>query len=168
MANDKNVRSVKELTEKTVEEGGVLAVLYFDAIGKEKEKLELLLVDLVNTLNSQNGVVYCVGDIQKAMQLDGGEFSATAKVTILTKDFLTLAKICEIHGPIGIEILKPSEIVLKPYEAQQLLLTHVNTISNLLREILERTMTPEERKKLAKILDARAERSKELLESGKK
>ncbi|MEM3770728.1 MAG: hypothetical protein QXW80_00150 [Candidatus Micrarchaeia archaeon] len=169
MSNEKKeIKNIKQLTEKTIEEGGVLSTLYFDAIGKDKEKIEQLLVELVGRLNSEKDVVYCVGDIERAIPLEGGDFSAAAKVTILTKNFPSLARICDNYGPIGVEIIKPSEIVMKQHEAQALILDHVHTISNLLKEIVERTMTPEERKKLAKILDARAERGKELLQKGEK
>lgn len=168
MANEnKDVKNIKQLTDKTIEEGGVLSILYFDAIGKDKEKIEQLLVDLVGRLNAENGVVYCVGDIERAIPLEGGDYSAAAKVTILTKNFLSLARICDNYGPIGIEILKPSEIVLTPHDAQTMILDHINVISNLLREIVEKTMTPEERKRLAKILEAKAQMGKDLMEKSK-
>ena len=166
MASNDAKKKLEQLTNKTIEEGGLLSILYFDVIGKEKEKIEHLLVDLVAKLNGENGVVYSVGDIQRAIQLETGEFSAAAKVTILTKDFHTLSRICDNYGPIGLEILKPTEIILKASEAQAILLDHVAMISNLLREIVERTMTPEEKKKLAKILEAKAERGKELMSKG--
>jgi hypothetical protein len=166
MTNNDAKKKLEQLTDKTIEEGGILSILYFDVIGKEKEKIEQLLVDLVAKLNGENGVVYSIGDIQRAIPLDTGEFSAAAKVTILTKDFHTLSRICDNYGPIGLEILKPSEIRIKTPEAQAILLDHVAMISNLLREIVERTMTPEERKKLAKILEAKAERGKELMLKG--
>jgi hypothetical protein len=167
MVNEKKEVNIKALTEKTIEEGGILSILYFDAIGKDKEKIEQLLVDLVARLNAEKDVVYCVGDIQRAIELEGGEYSAAAKITILTKNFMALSRICENYGPIGIEILKPHEITLKSHEAQAVLLNHIQMISNLLREIVEKTMTPEERKRLAKILDAKAERGKELMQKDK-
>ena len=160
--------NIEQLTNKTIEEGGVLSLLYFDVIGKDKEKVEQLLVDLVTRLNSEKGVLYCVGDIQRAMELESKDFSAAAKVTILTKNFAVLSKICDNFGPIGLEILKPSEIRMTVADAQSVILDHVFQTSSLLREIVEKTMTPEERSKLGKILQARAERGKEVMSKGGK
>ena len=157
---------IEQLTNKTVEEGGMLTVLYFDVIGKDKQKVEQLLVDLVTRLNSEQGVVYCVGDIQRAIELESKDFSAAAKVTVLTRSFAVLSRICDNYGPIGLEIIKPHEVKMSVADAQSVILDHVHQTSSLLKEIVEKTMTPEERSKLGRILEARAERGKEIISKG--
>ncbi|VVB73678.1 Uncharacterised protein [uncultured archaeon] len=156
---------IEVLTQATIEKGGVLAMLYFDMHGSDKEKLENLLVDLANRLNGEKGVVYSVGEIDRAIQF-GDKYSAAAKVTVLTSSFSVLSRICDNFGPIGIEILKPNEIHLSIPDAQQVLFDHVKMMSDLLREMIEKTMTPEERKKLGKLMEARAELGKDLLKKG--
>jgi hypothetical protein len=156
---------IEALTQATVEKGGILAMLYFDMHGKDKEKLEQLLVDLANRLNDEKGVVYSVGEIDRAMEL-GDQFSAAAKITILTGSFAVLSRICDSYGPMGIEILKPNEIHLSIPDAQQVLFDHVKMMSDLLREMIEKNMTPEERAKLGKLMAARAELGKDMIKRG--
>jgi hypothetical protein len=153
------------LTQATIEKGGILAMLYFDMHGPDKEKLEQLLVDLANRLNGEKGVVYSVGEIDRAMQL-GDQYSAAAKITILTSNFSVLSNVCDHYGPMGIEILKPNEIHLSVPDAQQLIFDHVKMMNDLLREMIEKTMTPEERRKLGKLMEARAELGKDLIKTG--
>lgn len=153
---------IEVLTQATIEKGGILAMLYFDMHGPDKARLEQLLVDLANRLNGEKGVIYSVGTIDRAMEL-GDQFSAAAKITILTSNFATLSRICDGYGPMGIEILKPNEIHLSIPDAQQVLFDHVKTMSDLLREMIEKNMTPEERKKLGRLMTARAELGKDLI-----
>lgn len=157
--------NVEVLTQSTIEKGGILTMLYFDVHGPEKDKLEQLLVDLVNRLNNEKGVIYTVGSIERPIAM-GDKFSAAAKITVLTKDFSTLSRICDTYGPMGIEILKPNEIRLSIPDAQTMLFDHVKIMSDLLREMIERTMTPAEKKNLAKLLEARAEVGKDLIKTG--
>ena len=156
---------IEVLTQATVEKGGTLAMLYFDMHGPDKAKLEQLLVDLANRLNDEKGVVYSVGEIDRAMEL-GDQFSAAAKITILTSSFAVLSRICDRFGPMGVEILKPNEIHLSIPDAQQVLFDHVKMMSDLLREMIEKNMTPEERKKLGKLMEARAELGKDMIQKG--
>jgi len=156
---------VEVLTQATIEKGGILATLYFDMHGPDKEKLEQLLVDLANRLNHEKGVVYSVGEIERSMQL-GDQYSAAAKITVLTTSFPALSRICDGYGPMGVEILKPNEIHLSIPDAQQVLFEHVKMMTDLLREMIEKNMTPEERKKLAKLMEARAELGKDLIKTG--
>lgn len=156
---------IEVLTQATIEKGGILAMIYFDMHGPDKEKLEQLLVDLANRLNDEKGVVYSVGEIDRAIEM-GDQFSAAAKITVLTSNFAVLSRICDNYGPMGIEILKPDEIHLSIPDAQQVLFDHIKMMSDLLREMIEKTMTPEERKKLGKLMEARAELGKDLIKKG--
>jgi hypothetical protein len=156
---------IEVLTQTTIEKGGILAMLYFDMHGRDKDKLEQLLVDLANRLNGEKGVIYSVGEIDRAIEM-GDQFSAAAKITILTTNFSVLSRVCDSYGPMGIEILKPNEIHLSIPDAQQVLFDHVKMMSDLLREMIEKNMTPEERKKLGRLMEARAELGKDLIKSG--
>ena len=157
---------VEEITRETIEKGGVLATLYFDAHAKSKEKVEGMLVELGNKLASEKGVVYAVSKVEKALEHEDGLFSAAASVRILTKSFPALARICVLYGPMGVEIEKPNEIRLSLHDAQELLFETAQMSYEFTTTMLYKLLSPEERKKLAEKLKRRAELGKQLLKKG--
>jgi hypothetical protein len=46
------------------------------------------------------------------------------------------------------------------------LFEHIKMMSDLLREMIEKNMTPEERKKLGRLMEARAELGKDMIQKG--
>jgi len=154
---------VDNVTETAIEKGGILAQLYFDVHGPDKDTVEGILVDLANKLSKEQGVIFAVGNIQRALEAEDKRWSAAAEVKVLTKSFHHLARLCTLYSPMGIEILKPHEIRLPLSDAQQLLFDSAQFSFDFTTEMLYKLMTPAERKELEAKLKKRAELGKEFL-----
>ncbi|MEM3841125.1 MAG: hypothetical protein QXN59_00295 [Candidatus Micrarchaeaceae archaeon] len=153
------------VTEEHVRNGGVLAKLYFDMQHKEKDKLKPLMVDLINNrLLKEKGVVYCYGAIEEPIE-NHGAYITNSRVTILTENFTALVNIVFNYAPAGIEIVKPEKTVeFKISELQGLLLDISQISVGYSKYILERVLTPEEKKDIERSIENRAELGKKLLE----
>ncbi|MGD0510687.1 MAG: hypothetical protein ABSA33_02495, partial [Candidatus Micrarchaeaceae archaeon] len=63
---------VDKVTDEKIAKGGILVKLYFDMQDKDKDKLQPLLVDLVNErLMKEPGVVYCYGAVEEPLEHEG-------------------------------------------------------------------------------------------------
>ena len=160
------MNNVEKTTSKTIKEGGVLAVLYFDIHTRSKEKAQELGAGFVQQLLKEPGVVYAVGEIDEPVQ-DDDLFSTYVQVKILVKSFSGLVNICAIHSPFNVEILKPDEIVLPLNSAHDTLMNISTVTSDYKKYILERVTKPEEMERYKKILEAKAELGKKILNQGK-
>lgn len=158
---------VEALTQSTLEKGGVLARLYFDVYGNDKDAVEGMLVDLSNRLTGANGVVYAVGSIERALETEDKKWTAAAEVKVLTKSLTVLVKICATYGPMAIEVLKPTEIKLSMHDTQTLLMETAQMSHEFTTTLLFRTLSPEDRKDLAAKLKRRAEIGKGLIEKAR-
>jgi hypothetical protein len=160
--------SVDMVTQDALEKGGILTQIYFDMHGPDKDAVEGMLVELTHKLTTEEGVIYAIGDIQRAMEMEDKKWSAAAEVKILTKNFHSIARICTLYGPMAIEILKPHDIKLSLPDAQQLLFNSAQFSFDFTTTMLYKLMTPEERKELAAKIKKRAELGKELLKGKEK
>lgn len=155
---------IEKLTKDTVNNGGVLALLYFDVHAKTKELVQELGTGFVKTLIQKKGVAFAVGEIDEPV---GGEekknFSSSIEVKILTKDFATLAGICMAHSPYTVEILRPDAIKLELNQAHELLAIMSATTAEYKKFILTRISKPEEILQLQENLKQRAEMGKKIL-----
>lgn len=156
-------KSVDEITDEAIREGGILAVIYFDLHANSKDAVKQLLVGSLAKLSKEPGVIYAVGEIDEPIESEG-LFSSSAEVKILTKDYISLQTICAQYGPIGVEILQPYEIKLTLGEAQDALLRVAETVQEYAKIILDKIMSPEDKEKYQKALQQRAELGKRLLE----
>lgn len=156
---------VKKVTEKTIKEGGVQAMLYFDLHAATKEAAQQLGAGFVNHLIKTPGVVYAMGEIDEPIGGEEGKnYSTSIAVKVLTKDFLTLASICMTHSPFNVEILKPDEIRLPLNEAHELLGTMAATTAEYKKYIITKVAKPEEIEEFQKQLKIRAELGKKIIE----
>ena len=153
------------VTDEKIAKGGVLAKLYFDMQHKEKDKLQPLLVDLINQrLLKEQGVVYCYGMIDEPLEKEG-LFITSAIVTVLTENFFSLANIAFNYSPAGVEILKPmKEIVMRPNELQKYLMDLSAMSLNYSKYILEKVMKPEDIQKISTEIENRIELGKKMME----
>lgn len=159
---------VKKVTEKTIKEGGVLAMLYFDLHAPSKEIAQQLGAGFVKQLIKTPGVVYALGEIDEPIEgEEGGKYSTSISVKILTKSFLYLSSICLTHSPFNIEILKPNEIVLPLNEAHELLGTLSATTAEYKKYIITKIAKPGELAEIQRELKMRAEMGKKILEKKK-
>ncbi len=156
-------KSVEKVTEDTIKEGGVLALLYFDIHGNSKDTIKTTMVEFIRRLTGEEGVVYAVGEIKDTIEDDSG-FATSAEVKVLTKEFMALINIGFRYGPIGVEILKPEGIKLSLREAQDVILTAAQTSHEFSTYVVEKLMKDEEKQELSKKLSRRAELGKKLVE----
>ena len=114
---------VDKVTEDKVRGGGILARLYFDVQDRDREKLQPLLVDLINNrLLKETGVVYCYGKINDPVK-SGDLFVTSAILTVLFDGMGPLVNVVFHYAPIGLEVLKPEkEFSIKTGELQAILL----------------------------------------------
>jgi hypothetical protein len=158
-------KDIKKLTEKTVKEGGVQAVLYFDIHAASKEDVQNLGAGFVQHIIKTPGVVYALGEIDEPVAGNEGEnYSSSIQVKLLTKDFITLASLCMNNSPFSIEILQPNEIRLPLSQTHDLLSLISATTAEYKRVIITKISKPDEIEKFQRELKIRAEMGKKLLE----
>ncbi len=157
---------VERLTKETIKDGGVLALLYFDMHGKERDQLVQLGTGFVQKLIAEEGVVYAVGEIDEPME-QGGMWATSLEVKLLTRDFGSLGRLCSMYSPFSLEVLKPEEVRMGVSEAQELLMGMSTSAYELKKIIFEKSSNAEDREKFQRGLKARAEAGKRLLEKKK-
>ena len=156
-------KSVDEITDTAIREGGYLANVYFDLHSKSADEVKHLMVGFVSKLSKERGVIYAVGEIDKPVEKDG-IFSTWAEVKLLAQDFAALVRVCVQYSPVGVEILRPEEVRLPLGDAQSILLDLSQTSLNFTRLIMEKVLSKEEAGEYEKKVSARAELGKKLLE----
>lgn len=157
---------MEKLTKETINDGGVLALLYFDVHGKEKDQLVQLGTGFVQRLIGEDGVVYAVGEIDEPMQQED-MWATSLEVKLLTRDFGALGRICSMYSPFSLEILQPDEVKLGVSEAQEVLMGMSTSTYELKKIIFEKSSSPEDKEKFNRGLRARMEAGKRLLEKKK-
>lgn len=169
---DKNVFTEKKnITEKDLEalfdeatkRGAVLAHLFFDAHGPTEESVRNSLVDLVSRISQEKGVLYCRGEVEKAVEKDG-LLSSFTEVKILCDHFITLVNVALKYGPVASDLVKPKEVRLELDEAQRLLLDISQASQDYTTYILSNVLPESERVQLQEQVKRRAEFGKELRE----
>ncbi|MGI0100787.1 MAG: hypothetical protein ACREBH_03685 [Candidatus Micrarchaeaceae archaeon] len=156
---------VDKVTEEKIAKGGLLVKFYFDMQSEDKEKLQPILVDLINErLMKEKGVVYCFGSVEEPLE-KGGIWITSAIVTVLFDSFVPLIGISFRYAPAGIEILKPmNEISFKMFELQAMLMDLSQISLDYSKYILEKVLKPEDLEKIRGQLENRAETGKKILE----
>ncbi len=157
---------VDKLTEKTVEEGGVLAILYFDIHGTDKDTLVQLSTGLVQKILTQAGVVFARGEIDEPMKQEE-LFSTSLELRVLTQDVTSLAQLCADFSPFSLEILEPQDFKVPASHMQDLFMFVSSHSHDYKKYILQKMSPPEKGAEYAKNLHARAELGKKLLEKKK-
>jgi hypothetical protein len=159
-------KSVSQLTDEAIGEGGFLTLVYFDLHAKTADEVKNIMVGFIGKLTKEQGVIYAVGEIDQPMAKDG-IFSTWAEVKLLARDFSTLVKIASQYSPIGIEILRPDRVQLSVGEAQGLLLDVSQTSQNFTRMIMERMLSKEEVEEFKAKMRSREELGRKLLEKSR-
>ncbi len=157
------------VTDEHVEQGGVLVRMYFDVQDKERDRLQPLLVDLINNrLLKEKGVVYCYGKINEPLERDG-MFITSAVVTTLFKSLGPLVNVVFNYAPMAIELIKPEkEFHMKTSELQSVLLDLSSVSLTYSRYMLERIMKKEDLEAVRKQIENRIEVGKKAIEDSKK
>jgi len=156
-------KSVDEITDGAIKEGGYLAVVYFDLHATTSEAVQNLMVGFIGKLTKEPGVLYAVGEIDKPAEKDGF-YSTWAEVKLLARDFPTLVRVATQYSPIGIEILRPDEVKMTLGEAQGTLLDIAQTSQNFTRMIMEKVLSDDEKNQYGKKMQHRMDLGKKLME----
>jgi hypothetical protein len=156
---------VDMVTEEKVAKGGVLAKLYFDMQHKDKEKLQPLIVELINEhLLKEKGVVYCYGAVEEPLE-NNGLFITSAVVTMLFENFFPLISIAFNYSPAGIEIIKPeNEMTFRMHDLQAMLMDVSQISLNYSKYVLEHVLKPDDIAGIEQQIGQRSELGKKLLE----
>ena len=157
------IKDLNMLIKKTVQDGGVLVLLYFDLHGNNKDALVQLGAGLVQKMLKEEGVVFAKGEIDEPMENEK-LFSTSIEMKVLTKDFASLAGICSNFCPFSIEVLEPRQISLDTPHMQDLLMYVSSSSHDYKKYIIEKLSTPETRAEYAKNLQNRVDIGKKLLE----
>ncbi|MCL4389535.1 MAG: hypothetical protein M1528_01795 [Candidatus Marsarchaeota archaeon] len=152
------------VTEEKLAVGGLLVRFYFDIQHEDKERLQPLLVDLINNrLLKEPGVVYSYGTIEEPIKKDK-YFITSATVNVLFESIKTLVPIVFKYAPIGIEVLKPQkDIRLNVWDLQSMLMDISQMSTEYSRYILEKVLKPEEIEAIHKEMENRKELGTKLI-----
>ncbi len=157
---------VDKVNERTIKDGGVLALLYFDVHGKSVDSVQQIGVGFIQKLTGETGVVYARGEIDEPIE-EEKRFSTSIEVKILAKSFSSLCAICATYSPFYIEILEPTSLNLSLDKAHDVLMLFSTVTHQYKKFILERTSTREELELYKKDLQNKEELGKKLLEKKK-
>jgi len=156
-------KSVDEITNEAIQDGGYLCLLYFDMHASSEEAVKNIMVGFIAKLTKAEGVIYALGDIDKPIVHDD-LYSASAEVKILIKDLASLTRICAQYSPIGIEILRPHDVKLTLGELQDALLSVAQLSSQFASVLMQKGLTQEEKALYEKKMQQRMALGKDLLE----
>jgi len=156
-------KSVDDITNDALRQGGILALLYFDVHGNSAEMVKNIMVGFIAKMGKEYGVIYAYGEIDEPIE-NNGMISASAEVKLLAKDYRILQNICGQYSPIGVEILRPSEVTLSLGEAQAALLDVAMLSAQFVTTMMDKLMTPAEKADYQKKMLQRAEIGKRLME----
>jgi hypothetical protein len=148
--------------------GAILALLHFDAHGKESNVVKDSLVDFVSRLTKEKGVLYCKGEIDEVLDNGDGSFSSTAEVRVLTESFAKMLEVSMRYGPLAIEIIEPTEVKLNIQEMQDVLLSASALSKEYASYVVQKVWGPEELEKYKERLQKQTEEGRKKREEAEK
>ena len=157
---------LKELKAEAMEKGGVLAIIYFDAHGKERMAIQNALVEMATRLTKEPGVLFCHSEIDEAIE-SGEMYSSSSETKILTEDLRALLAITIKYGPIGVEVIEPSKITLDQRRMQDILLDVSHASQQFAAYIMQKTMTQAQWDEFSKTIKKKAEMGEKLKKESK-
>lgn len=158
---------VDKVTDKAINEGGVLTLLYFDIHGNSKEGLQNLGVGFIQKILKEPGVIYARGQIEEPIK-EEELYSTSVEVKVLTKSFIDLTRICGAYSPFSVEILRPYGMKFSLDMLHDLLMQISTTTYEYKKYIFEKTSTKEDLEKYQKNMRNKMKLGKNLLEKKKK
>ena len=159
---------LNDLFKEACKSGAVLAKFHFDAHGKNAEGVTNSLVQFVGRLSKENGVIYCKGEVDEALQGDDKVWSSNAEVSILVEGFHVLIYLCFNYAPWGIEIEKPEKQEFTANDLQGFLLDVSKISQDYSKYIFEQVISDEKREELLMAMDKRAELGKKMRDEAEK
>ncbi len=155
---------VDDITQRTIEKGGLLVKLYFDMHTDAQTDLQAVMADLINNkLLKAKGVLYCFGSIDEPIK-DKDMFTTSAIVTALIDSLEDAMNIVFTFAPAAIEVIKPEgEYRLKQSELQNTLVSLSSISMNYSEYILKRIMSQSDYEKIKGDIKAREELGKRIM-----
>ncbi len=109
--------------ERLIEEGSILARIFIEVQGNDKETAHKALERTVfDSLRNEEHVNLLNVKFYELVKDKGGDFySGVVEIKMLVKDFRWFVNVVMRYGPSAIEIIKPEEVHLSLDEMQSLL-----------------------------------------------
>jgi len=143
--------------------GGVLAKVYFDLYGKDKEKLKELAVGFAASFSKNPNIYYSIAQIEEPEEY-GGYYSTYIEAVLGFKDFQALLHYVLAYSPVKVEILHPKEMTFKAEEVEALLQEVSDFIFKLKQKVDE--VNPERKAVARQAAHMRAQMGRKLLGEG--
>jgi len=153
---------VDKVNKKTIKQGGVLALLYFDIHGSNKDSIKQLAVGFVQRLIKETGVVYARGEIDKPI-FENDVYSTSVEVTVLTKSFENLVRLCANYSPFSVEVLEPNSIKLPISQMHDVLMGISAATYDYKKYIIEKTSNSKDLRRYKLNLENKMKVGKKLL-----
>lgn len=157
----------EKLIKETVKEGGVLALVYFDVHGTDKQKIREFSTGFIKAMLKEPGIVYVVGEIDEPIQ-NKDVISTAIEVKVLARSMPALVKFIARYSPFSLEILEPEEIRMSMADAHELLMSVSTMMFDHKKYILERVAKKEDVERMKKELENRIKLGRMLLEKSRK
>ncbi|MFA5246800.1 MAG: hypothetical protein WC408_02825 [Candidatus Micrarchaeia archaeon] len=148
-------RKLRDIFKNAVEKGAIDADIHFDAHGTKKDAVENSLIDMIARLSKEQGVLYCKGEIEQAIE-NNDLYSCSAEIHILVYNYNTLINLGVKYAPIAVEIRAPKKIVLELEEAQSCVLDVGQASQDFAKMFFEKVMNPADFAKFNEQVTARA------------
>lgn len=156
------------VTDESLAKGGILVKMYFDMQSEERDKLQPILVELINErLLKEQGVIYAYGAVEEPLQR--GKYHITsATVHLMFNGLRSLFVTVFKYAPAGLEVIKPQkDLHISIWDLQSLLMDMSQLSSEYSRYILEKVMKPEDLEIMKQQMQNREELGKKLLQQKK-
>ncbi len=169
----KNEAQLKQLISEACQRGAMHAKLFVDAHGPDKKATEDVLIDLINQVTKEKGVLYCKGEIESSIEANE-LYTAFSEIEVVTANFNTLVNLALRYAPAGVEILEPDNLSLSMKECQDILLDASQSSQMYSKFILENSMNEAQKVDFAERIKRKAEYgaklrgSKQITEDGTK
>ncbi len=147
---------VKEIAEKK----GILAKVYFDLYGKDKEKLKEMAVGFAASFAQNPNLYYSIAQIEEP-EAYGEYYSTYVEAVLGFKDLEGLISYVLAFSPVKVEIIYPEKLELTAEEAEGLLQNVSDFVFKLKQKVDE--ANPERKAVALKAALMRAEMGKKLL-----
>ncbi|PIT84304.1 hypothetical protein COU37_03995 [Candidatus Micrarchaeota archaeon CG10_big_fil_rev_8_21_14_0_10_45_29] len=156
-----NTDKFDRLKHDVISHGGFFVHFHFDMHSTQKEALQEIMVGFISKLTKENGVKMCVGEVEEAQEYDG-DYSTTARVSMLIEDFATLVRLTLAYTPIVVEVEEPLDAKIDAGELQNALMGISATNQELTQHILKNGMSEENRKKFEEQMARKAALGKKI------
>ncbi len=169
MAEDKKYteKDIEQLFQRAGKMGAILALLHFDSYGKDKAAVRASLVELVNRINSERGVIYCRGEVEEVLETDddrGKGFSTYTEVKALFSSFDVAIGVCLKYGPLSVEVLEPKDMRFTAEQMQNTLLNASSVSQQFTNYFMTKLLKREDLEEFQANLKKRVERGKEIMQ----